>query len=349
MALRVGVFGAGAIGGYLGVRLSAAGAAVTLVGRSSLVELRPRLRAVALDGTERWPAPSLQVSDAPGALAGVDVVLVTVKSRSTAEAAELLAGILGPEVTVVSFQNGLNNASTLRRALGPRVVAGMVSFNVSREDGGARLRQATRGPVVAGNGQGAHADRVRSLAAAFEAGGLPLRRHAGIDDVLAGKLLLNLNNGVCAATGLAITDSLRSRDARWCLARCMLEGLATLRRAGYRPTSVLGLPPGLIARILLLPDAILLRIARRMVSAEPGARLSTLQDLDAGKPTEIDELNGAIATLARTHDVPAPANATITEIVHELEGRTAPLPFVTPGELRARITARMRDEPRSTT
>ncbi|MEM9458892.1 MAG: 2-dehydropantoate 2-reductase [Myxococcota bacterium] len=349
MALSVGVFGAGAIGGYLGVRLSAAGAVVTLVGRRSLVELRPQLRAVALDGTELRPASSLRVSDDPGALASVDLALVTVKSRATAEAAEILAHHLEPEVTVVSFQNGLSNASTLRRALGPRVVAGMVSFNVSREDGGACLRQATRGPVVSGSGHGEHADRMRSLAATFEAGGLPLNRHERIDDVLAGKLLLNLNNGVCAATGLAITDSLRSRDTRWCLAQCMLEGLATLRRAGYRPTSVLGLPPGLIARTLLLPDAILLRIARRMVSAEPGARLSTLQDLDAGKPTEIDQLNGAIATLARTHGMSAPANATITKIVHELEGRTAPLPFVTPRELRTRITARMRDEPRPTT
>lgn len=342
MARHVGVFGAGSIGGYLGVRLSAAGARVTLVGRRSLVEIGDRLRAITLDGAEVLPGPDLVVTEDPRALAGADLVLVTVKSRATAQAGETLAGALGEDATVVSFQNGLSNAGALRQSLGSRVVAGMVSFNVTREEGGACFRQSTRGPLVTGTGQGVHAERLRSLASRLEASRLPLHQHDRIDDVLAGKLLLNLNNGVCAATGLPIADSLRSRDARWCLARCMLEGLTTLRRAGYRPATVLGLSPGIIARALLLPDAILLRVAKRMVSADPGARSSTLQDLDAGKPTEIDELNGAIVSLARAHDAAAPANHTITEIVHDLEGRAAPLPFVSPAGLRERIAARMR-------
>ena len=222
MSLRVGVLGAGAIGGYLGVRLSAAGARVTLVGRRALVEQADQLHAIALDGTEVRPDPSLAVTEDPAALEEAEVVLVTVKSGATAEAGQLVAAHAGPDATVVSFQNGLRNAAILREALGPRVVAGMVSFNVIREQEGARLVQATRGPLVSGIGEGLHAARVRQLAARFEAGDLPLRRHEHVEDVLAGKMLLNLNNGICAATGLPIAESLRSRDARWCLARCML-------------------------------------------------------------------------------------------------------------------------------
>jgi len=349
MALRVGVFGAGAIGGYLGVRLSAAGATVTLVGRASLVEHAGRLHAVDLEGERQDPQRSLEVTDDPAALALADVVLVTVKSGGTAEAGPTLREHVADDATVVSFQNGLTNARELAEALGPRVVPGMVGFNVFREDDGARFRQATRGPLVAGPGQGLHAGHMRSLAELFAAGGLPLQLHHDIDDVLAGKLLLNLNNGICAATGLSITDSLRSRDARWCLARCMLEGLDALRRAGYQPATVLGLPPWLLARALLLPNAILLRVARRMISADPGARSSTLQDLDAGKPTEIDELNGAIAALARAHDTRAPANETVTAVVHGLEQQTAPLAFLTPVQLRERVTRRMRGAPEPST
>lgn len=340
MALRVGVLGAGAIGGYLGVRASAAGAEVTLVGRSTLIELRERLHAIALDGTVVRPHASLAIADDPAALASADVVLVTVKSRDTAQAGAALLRHATEDATVVSFQNGLANAATLREPLGPRVVAGMVSFNVRREHDGAALRQLTRGPLVAGRGQGLHAQRMQALAELLDAGGLPLRLHDAIDDVLAGKLLLNLNNGICAATGLPILDSLRSPDARWCLSRCMLEGLATLRAAGYRPATVLGLPPAVIARALRLPNAILLRVAGRLVSADPDARSSTLQDLDAGKPTEIDELNGAIVALARAHQRNAPANATVTAIVHALEGHAPPLSFVPPDELRRRIEAR---------
>jgi 2-dehydropantoate 2-reductase len=340
MALRVGVFGAGAIGGYLGVRLSAAGADVTLVGRRSLVELRGRLHALSLAKTEIQPGPSLQVTEDPSALAEMEIVLVTVKSQATAQAGLTLAEHAAEDCTIVSFQNGMTNADVLRESLGPRVVAGMVSFNVVRQDGGARFSQATRGPLVAGTGQGLHTERMRTLAALLDAGELPLRLHHKIEDVLAGKLLLNLNNGICAATGLSIVDSLRSRDARWCLSRCMREGLGALRHAGLHPTSVIGLPPWVIARALLLPNAILLRIAKRMVSADPGARSSTLADLDAGKPTEIDQLNGAIVALAQKHDLPAPANATVAELVHELERQPRPLSFITPQNLRQRIAAR---------
>ncbi|MCX4247488.1 2-dehydropantoate 2-reductase [Paraliomyxa miuraensis] len=340
MALRVGVLGAGAIGGYLGVRLSASGASVVLVGRRSLIDRRERLHAVGLDGTVVHPDPTLEVAEDPRALSDADVVLVTVKSRDTADAGRVLAEHASQDATVVSFQNGLANAPTLREPLGSRVVAGMVSFNVRREDEGARLRQLTRGPLVAGPGQGLHAGRVHALAELLEAGGLPLQLHDAIGDVLAGKLLLNLNNGICAATGLPILDSLRTSDARWCLSRCMLEGLAVLRAAGYRPATVLGLPPSIIARALRLPNAILLRVAGRLVSADPDARSSTLQDLDAGKPTEIDELNGAIVALAREHRLKAPGNEVVTEIVHALEGSPTPLRFVSAAELRRRIAQR---------
>ncbi|MCH9682248.1 MAG: 2-dehydropantoate 2-reductase [Deltaproteobacteria bacterium] len=342
MALRVGVFGAGAIGGYLGIRACAAGATVTLVGRQSLLDHAGHLRAIALDGTEVQPDATLQVSDDPATLHDADVVLVTVKSLATEQAAHTLAEHIGPDTTIISFQNGLHNATRLRDTLGPRVVAGMVSFNVVREQDGACFRQATRGPLVAGTGRGVHAERMRLMADLLGTAGLPLSLRDDIEDVLAGKLLLNLNNGICAATGLTIVASLRSRDARWCLAQCMLEGLATMRRAGRRPANVLGLPPWMVARALLLPNAILLRVAKRMVSADPAARSSTLQDLDAGKPTEIGELNGAIVDLAAAHDVPTPANATVVDVVHQLESQSAPLQFMEPAALRDEIASRRR-------
>ncbi|MEM7158435.1 MAG: 2-dehydropantoate 2-reductase [Myxococcota bacterium] len=338
--MQIGVLGAGAIGGYLGLCLSAAEGAVTLVGRRSLVEQRERLHAVTLEGREHRPGEPLVVTEDPSVLSDMDVVLVTVKSQATTEAAQTIAKHAKPGATVVSFQNGLGNAVTLRETLGDRVVAGMVAFNVFREDEGARFRQATRGALVAGLGTGPHVQTMKSLAASFAPLGPALSLREDIDDVLAGKLLLNLNNGICAVTGLPIAQSLMSPDARWCLSRCMLEGLAAVRAAGYKPRSVLGLPPWIIARLVRLPNAILLRIAKRMVSADPSARSSTLQDLDAGKPTEIDELNGAIVALSRSHQLPCPANSTVVEIVRQLEASTPPLPFVEPAQLRARIAAR---------
>lgn len=336
MTLTIGVLGAGAIGGYLGLRLAQAGAAVTLVGRASLVAQAERLRAVTLDGALVEPA-ELRVTDRHDALADCELVLVTVKARGNEEAGRVLAEHAGPEATVVSFQNGLDAAAVLEAGRGRPVIAGMVSFNVVREADGARFVQATRGPLVCGPGRDGDRSRIDRLRALAERAQLPLLVRDDITDVLAGKLLLNLNNGICAVTGLPIVASLQDADARWCLSQCMLEGLTVLRAAGYRPANVLGLPPSIIARALRLPTWLLMRVAKKMVAADPSARSSTLQDLDAGKPTEIDALNGAVVALARAHGLAANANAVIVEHVRRLERSARPLPHLDPVALREQI------------
>ena len=88
-------------------------------------------------------------------------------------------------------------------------------------------------------------------------------------------------------------------------------------------------PRGLIARFLPLPNVVVLPLARKLVAADPSARSSTLQDLEAGKTTEIGYLNGAIVELAARHGLTAPANAVLTFIT-----RLARLPNSTIGQPR---------------
>jgi 2-dehydropantoate 2-reductase len=344
-AMKLGVFGAGAIGSFLGVRLSAVGVPVTLVARPALVEIRDRLVVHTVDGTAVHPGSDLVITQDPQALADVDVCLVTVKSRDTEAAGRTLARILPRDAVVVSFQNGLRNPASLRaelaigsRARAPQVIAAMVSYNVLRDDA-CSFRQATGGPLVIGTADGDAGERLRTLAAAFVRAGERCRLRADVDDVLAGKLLLNLNNGVCAVTGLTIAQTLRSRTLRLCFAKLMHEGLAVMRASGLHPASVLLLPPAWIARLLGWPDAIVLRAAKSLANVDPRAKSSTLQDLEAGRPTEIDELSGEIVRLAERAGVPAPANRLIVELVHELEASARPLRFYAPERLQQRLAA----------
>ncbi len=332
--------GAGAIGCFLGLHAARGGARVTLIGRAELSRQGDALSVHRLDGQVLRCSPSVTLSDDASALSNADIVLITVKSRDSAAVGEHLATLLPAQTPLVSFQNGLENLHRLGRSLGPRVIAGMVSFNVVRDH--AVLRQASTGPLVAGLGTPEQRPLLLQLAAALGAGGLPLELHENIVDIVAGKLLLNLSNGIGAACGLPIVATLRSRDARWCFSRCLHEGIHALQRAGYRPHNVIGLPPRAIAALLRLPNMIVLRVAERLVKLDPNARSSTLQDLDAGKPTEIGDLNGAIAELAASHGLQAPANQTITAVVRDLEGAPRPLPFVPPKQLRERIVAASR-------
>ncbi|MCA9629015.1 MAG: 2-dehydropantoate 2-reductase [Myxococcales bacterium] len=338
--LKLGVFGAGAIGGYLGLRLAAGGAEVVLHGRQWLVDVADELCAFDLEGKRL--APSVRVVSDARALSEVDVCLVTVKSAQTLGAAEELREVLRPGALVVSFQNGLRNAERLRQTLREQtIVPGMVSFNVVIE-GDKCFRQATSGPLSAGRVLGSGLFALERLEACFGRGGLPLELHHDIGNVQAGKLLVNLNNGVSAAVGMTIKDAVSNRDIRRCFAACVSEGLDVFRRTGLRPAKVVALPPGLIVKALPLPDAVFLRIAKSLVKIDPRAKSSTLQDLERGRRTEIDDLNGEVVDRARSAGLAAPANQVIVDVIRELEGAALArqaLRFLTPEELWRRIAS----------
>ncbi|MFB9659741.1 2-dehydropantoate 2-reductase [Glycomyces mayteni] len=309
------VYGAGSIGCYVGGRLAAAGADVVFVGRERIAaEVRASgLHVTDLDGAdERIAHPRYETG--PAAAADADLVLVTVKSGATADAAAQLAPLLRPGTPVVSLQNGLRNAAVLRAGLpGAEVVPGMVAFNVVHRGGGRFHR---------GTGGGLEAQAHPALAPFlddFARAAMPLALHEDLLGVQAAKLLLNLNNAVNALSGLPLRTELSQRDYRRVLARAQREALAAYRAAGIRPAKAAGADPRLVPYVLGLPDALFARIAARMLAVDPHARSSTYDDLAAGRPTEVDHLNGEIAALAAEHGTTAPVNERLTALVHAAE------------------------------
>lgn len=345
-AFRIGIVGVGAIGGFIASELCAAptrarGVEVVLIGQRPRAE---ELRAVRIDGRALAPARPPPLTGDYGTLERVDVCLVTVKSKSTDAVARALAASLSPATPVVSLQNGLDNPEVLRARLGDRVAAGVVGYNVQVDADGVR-RQATRSKLFIERRSGQHGARLERLRDALIGAGDQVELSGDIGAVVHGKLLLNLNNGICAATGLGIAASLRDRDARWAYAQCMQEGAQVLRRAGRRAGSVTLVPPHWMARALALPDWMILPIARGIAGVSEHARSSTLQDLDRGVETEIEDLNGAIVRLAAESGASAPANRVVTELVHEHERSSArgePPAYVSALGLRARITDAVR-------
>ena len=341
--MHVVIVGAGAVGSFIGAVLSAHGHEVVLVGRSTLPDPRPL--AIDLRGKTHAPTGPLAVTRDLAGLSEVDVCLVAVKSQHTVAAAAAVRAALPPGTTVVSLQNGLDNVARLRATLGAEydVVAGMMTFNVIPTEVG--FRQATAGPLVFGPGERPDSQRrVQQLRESLRARGFDARVRADMPAVQLGKLLLNLNNGLCALTGLPLTAMLANRTTRTVFAAAIREGLAVARAAG-RPVGQLGvLSPRLVAFALGLPDAAFFRVSRAMLAVDPAAKTSTLQDLERGRLTEIDELNGAIVALASAHGTQAPINALITRGVHELEAHlgTGPLPYWSPEILREHVAAALR-------
>jgi 2-dehydropantoate 2-reductase len=314
---RICIYGAGAIGCYLGGRLAAGGAEVDFVGRPGIgEEVRQHgLTLTHYDGRD-WHVPpeAIAFSAEPGAAAAAELILVTVKSGATTQAADELASIVGPSAVVISFQNGLGNADVLRAAQpGRTVLAGMVPFNVVKRGLGA-FQQASEGePEVAGS------TMLAPFLADFIRGGFALRRHRDMLPVQWAKLLLNLNNAVNALSGLPLQQELAQRDYRRCLALAQAEALALLQQAEIAPARLTPLPPGWIPALLRLPDALFARLAHKMLAIDPLARSSMADDLAAGRPTEVDWINGEVVSLAARLGQSAPVNYRLVALVKAAE------------------------------
>lgn len=294
------VFGAGATGSVFAARLASRYEVAVVARGDRLRRLRnDGLRVVgATEAAVRLPAAS-----SPTELDGFapDFVLVTVKATDTASAAAALRD-LGPNPVRVSLQNGLGNEETL--AAGGHPVLGAVSNNGAtlREDGEvfhAGLGEVILGAFTPETPQTA----ANELAAALRSVGFPARTTADIRRALWDKVILNAAvNPVTALLGLR-TGRLRADPGRRkIVARLVEESCAVAAAEGA------GCSPGEIHETI-----------RRVAAATPENRSSMLQDLERGRRTEIEAINGVISTRGRTHGVPTPWNDLMLRLVRERE------------------------------
>jgi len=326
----IGVAGAGSIGCFVGGMLAAGGRRVALLARPRVIgEIESGgLRLTSFEGLDRNVASTqLTLSENPGVFADASVVLVTVKSADTSGIAEVIARHAPSDAVIVSLQNGVGNVAVLRQRLpGRRVLAGMVSFNVVAP-GAGRYHRATSGDIVIEQDDAGTAERL-------SVPGLRMRASADIAGVQWGKLLLNLNNALNALADLPLRRQLAQRAWRRLFADQIAEGLAAMRAAGIRPVSSMPIPPGWMPAVLRLPDAIFAVLLASSMNIDPEARSSMWEDLQRGRATEIDYLQGVITAIAGRHGLKAPLSDRIVSLIKAAEAAGKGSPGLTPEQIR---------------
>ncbi|CAN7154226.1 2-dehydropantoate 2-reductase [Phyllobacterium sp. LjRoot231] len=320
---RIVIAGAGSIGCYAGGCLAAAGKAVTLLVRPRMVKLLQQegLKIIDPDGAEKLielEQFSL-TSDPEIAFRQADIILVTVKSGATEEMAELIAGCAPSKVIVVSLQNGVGNAETLRQHLPPEapVISGMVPFNVVQSEPEVtplNVRRTMPGTILID-------DTLDGLAEALSVPGLAIKAHPNMQSILWGKLLMNLNNALNALSNLPLVKQLADRKWRLLLADQMSEALKVMRAHGITPAKVQGAPPAVLPWILRLPNFLFRLAAHKMLAINPHARSSMWEDFSRGRATEIDYLQGVIVRLADEKNIAAQLTLKVFACVKQAEGK----------------------------
>jgi 2-dehydropantoate 2-reductase len=326
----IGIAGAGSIGCFVGGMFAASGRRVALLARPRVIrEIEDNgLRLSSFEGFERQIAPNqLTLSEDPAVLRDVRAVLVTVKSADTAGMAEQIAQHAPDDAVIVSLQNGVGNVALLRQRLpGRRVLAAMVPFNVIAP-GEARYHRATSGDIAIEQDDAATADRL-------SVPGLKMRATTDIAGVQWGKLLVNLNNALNALADIPLRTQLAQRAWRLLFADQVAEGLAAMSADGIKPVSSTPIPARWTPVMLRLPDALFGILLAGVMKIDPGARSSMWEDLQRGRPTEIDYLQGVITEIADRHGLKAPLSRRIVALVKQAEAARKGSPGLTPEQIR---------------
>jgi 2-dehydropantoate 2-reductase len=326
----IGVAGAGSIGCFVGGMLAAGGKRVTLLARPRVIAeiTASGLRLSSFDGSDqKLAANKLALSENPNAFSDAAIVLVTVKSADTSGMAEIIAKNAPEDAVIVSLQNGISNLALLREKLpGRRVLGGMVPYNVIAL-GEGRFHRATSGDIVIEQDDA-------GTASSLSVPGLKMRATKNIEGVQWGKLLLNLNNALNALADLPLRRQLAQRGWRRLYADQVAEGLAAIRAEGIHPVSPAPLPMSWLPFLLRLPDPVFEVVLGRTMKIDPEARSSMWEDLQRGRRTEIDYLQGVITEIADRRGLQAPLSRRIVELIRKAEGDGKGSPGLTPDQIR---------------
>jgi len=314
--MNIAIFGAGSIGCYLGGQLAQTGVNVTFIGRkrfkSAIEKNGLTLTHFERDAIKLSP-DKFTFSLEPKDIASADIILLTTKSQDTAEAAKSLKAHAKDEAIIISFQNGVSNAELLRKNIPQTVLGAVVPFNVTGT-GPGRFHCGTEGDLTV---QKIEDTRLEGLQSLFAKTGQDLVLSDNILGVQWGKLLVNLNNAFNTLTGGTLREGLLQRDYRRGLALVVEEGLRVAQGAGIAPAAFGKADAAKMIKILRLPNFIYKIIMNRIVKIDAAARSSMLDDLEMGRVSEIDYLQGEIVRLAEATGQTAPYNKIIYNMVGE--------------------------------
>lgn len=293
--MKIGIVGGGAIGLTFAAALAPLHDVVVLVRRAEVADALARDGiAVAVDGETTY-VPIRATLDA-AAFADRDAAIVAVKAYATREALAPLRGILPPHALVASVQNGIDNAAAAREALpGARVVAGSTTQGAVAL-GIGRVHPMGHGTTTFGRDDAAEPSS-DALAAAFTGAGLDARVADDIAPVLWRKLVINAAiNPLGALTGRCNGAMTTDPDLAPLARTLAAEAAAVAAAEGV----AVGDPWTLV---------------ERAAGATAANRNSMLQDLEAGRPTEIEAIAGAVVRRAAAHGIAVPLTATIAHLV----------------------------------
>jgi 2-dehydropantoate 2-reductase len=293
---QIAIVGAGAVGGYFGGMFARAGAPTVFIGRKHFADA-VNSKGLVLDKPEGQERIAARATVDMSAVRECRLILLCVKANDTSTVAKEMASFVRPDTTIVCLQNGVDNADQVRAATDIGAVPAVVYVAVSVPQSG-RVKHLARGDLVIGV-----SEKAAELAELFIRAGIPCRISDNIQGELWVKLLRNCAlNAISALGHVRYGQIAQSDDARALMERIVDEVLAVARATGVVLPGIHDRQSGMAAAM---------ELAKQMADAFS----STAQDLNRGRSTEIDALNGYISRRGAELGIPVPVNHTLFTLV----------------------------------
>jgi 2-dehydropantoate 2-reductase len=303
--VKICILGAGALGCAIGAALTEAGHHVWLLNRSEAAASALNREGLCVVDERGERTVRVQAASRAAEVGPVDLVVVLVKSFHTREAITGAAALIGAHTAVLSLQNGLGHEDILAEVVGrERVLAGK-TYVGGVMLGPGRIRSGVAGKhTIVGELDGAHSERVQTIAQAFNAAGLVTEVSHNILGAMWDKLLINVATGALSGiTRLTYGELYAVPELRDTALAAVAEAMAVARAGG-------------VSLSLSAPEQ-----AWQLASAGLPASFKTsmLQSLEKGSVTEIDFINGAVVRWGAVHGVPTPVNQTLVAAIKGIE------------------------------
>jgi 2-dehydropantoate 2-reductase len=310
--MRFAIVGAGAIGAYVGAALARGGSDVVLIARGAHLEALRRNGVRVLSPRGDFHVRP-EATDELEAVSGADVVFIGLKAYSLPELAPRLGALLSADAAVLPAQNGIpwwffqsfggplegtvlesvDPGGVVSGSIEAARVVGCVAYPATELAAPGVVRHIEGTRFAIGEPGGEESDRCRRIAEAFVAGGLKCPVEAQIRDQLWLKLVGNVPfNSATALTGATLGEL------------ALVPGLVEVVRAVMEEVVRVGEALG-----ITLPVSLERRLEAGLAVGDH--RTSTLQDLESGKPLELDALNGALIEIADRVGMPVPHTRTL--------------------------------------
>jgi len=297
----VAILGAGAMGAYFADCFAANQSFTTcLIACGERRERLERNGLVVNDTPVFIPVVSPQDRPAPA-----DLIIVALKHHHLITAAADLKAFVGPDTVILSVMNGLESEAIIGEAVGKDKVLYTISVGIDAVREGNRLTYSNPGRHIFGEADNTVvSDRVRRVQEAFSRAGIVWETPPDMIRMLWWKFMINVGMNQASAVMRAPYGTFQTcAEARDLMEALMHEVIALAGPAGVN-----------------LGEADIADWRRVLKTLSPGGKTSMLQDVEAGRKTEVEIFGGTVVALGQRYGVPTPVNRTLFQIIRVLEG-----------------------------